>query len=43
MGSRDLRLDAKGGILADIAPTLLDLMGVQPPAQMSGHSLIESA
>ena len=43
MGSRDLRLDAKGGILADIAPTLLDLMGVEPPAQMSGHSLIESA
>ncbi|MBV9045933.1 MAG: 2,3-bisphosphoglycerate-independent phosphoglycerate mutase [Alphaproteobacteria bacterium] len=29
------------GRLADVAPTLLDLMGIPQPAQMTGHSLIE--
>lgn len=29
------------GRLADVAPTLLDLMGLDKPAAMSGHSLIE--
>lgn len=28
------------GILADVAPTLLDMMGVPKPAQMTGHSLL---
>ncbi|GIS00045.1 MAG: hypothetical protein CM15mP102_08650 [Flavobacteriales bacterium] len=28
------------GILADIAPTVLDIMGVQKPDEMSGKSLI---
>ncbi len=28
------------GILADIAPTLLKLMGIEQPAEMTGHSLI---
>ena len=28
------------GILADISPTILDLMGIEAPAQMTGHSLI---
>ena len=31
------------GKLADVAPTLLDLMGLQKPAEMTGHSLAESA
>lgn len=31
---------SEGGILADVAPTLLDLMGVEKPAEMSGHSLL---
>jgi 2,3-bisphosphoglycerate-independent phosphoglycerate mutase len=31
-----------GGILADVAPTLLGLMGSDPPAEMSGENLIES-
>ncbi|HHW12790.1 MAG TPA: 2,3-bisphosphoglycerate-independent phosphoglycerate mutase [Firmicutes bacterium] len=31
----------KNGILADIAPTLLELMGLPKPAEMTGHSLIE--
>ena len=33
-----LRL-AEGGALADIAPTLLGVMGVRPPPEMSGHDL----
>ena len=32
----------KGGCLADIAPTLLDLMGVEQPAEMTGKSLLEN-
>ncbi|MDD2215252.1 MAG: 2,3-bisphosphoglycerate-independent phosphoglycerate mutase [Eubacteriales bacterium] len=31
---------AEGGILADVAPTLLDLAGIEKPAEMTGHSLI---
>ena len=30
----------KNGRLADVAPTLLDLMGLQKPALMTGHSLL---
>ena len=30
----------EGGILADLAPTLLTLMGSDPPAEMSGENLI---
>jgi 2,3-bisphosphoglycerate-independent phosphoglycerate mutase len=30
-----------GGILADVAPTILDLLGVDQPAEMTGQSLIE--
>jgi 2,3-bisphosphoglycerate-independent phosphoglycerate mutase len=30
----------EGGILADVAPTLLALMGSDPPAEMSGENLI---
>ena len=29
-----------GGRLADIAPTVLDLMGLPKPAEMTGESLI---
>ncbi len=29
------------GILADVAPTVLDLMGLQKPAEMTGKSLVE--
>jgi 2,3-bisphosphoglycerate-independent phosphoglycerate mutase len=31
------------GRLADVAPTILDLMGLKKPAAMTGHSLIEPA
>ena len=29
-----------GGVLADVAPTVLELLGIEQPEQMSGHSLI---
>ena len=32
-----------GGRLADIAPTVLDLLAVEQPGEMSGHSLLEPA
>ena len=31
----------KNGVLADVAPTVLALMGVPQPAEMTGHSLVE--
>ena len=30
----------KSGRLADLAPSLLDLMGIEKPAEMTGESLI---
>jgi 2,3-bisphosphoglycerate-independent phosphoglycerate mutase len=29
-----------GGVLADVAPTLLEMMGIEQPAEMTGRSLI---
>ena len=34
------RVDPAGGILADVAPTALDLLGIEQPAQMTGRSLL---
>ena len=31
---------ADGGVLADLAPTMLDMMGIPQPAEMTGHSLL---
>jgi 2,3-bisphosphoglycerate-independent phosphoglycerate mutase len=31
----------EGGILADVAPTVLDLIGEENPAEMTGESLIQ--
>jgi len=33
-------IDLKDGILADIAPTLLDMLGLEKPAAMTGESLL---
>lgn len=42
VGKRSIKL-ASGGSLADIAPTMLHLMSVEQPADMSGRNLAESA
>ncbi|MEO8160725.1 MAG: alkaline phosphatase family protein, partial [Arenimonas sp.] len=39
-GARQTSLRS-GGALRDIAPTLLDLLGIPAPAEMTGHSLLE--
>ena len=31
------------GALCDLAPTLLELMGLTPPAEMTGHSLLKKS
>jgi 2,3-bisphosphoglycerate-independent phosphoglycerate mutase len=31
----------ENGILADVAPTVLKLMGLQQPAEMTGKALVE--
>jgi 2,3-bisphosphoglycerate-independent phosphoglycerate mutase len=31
---------APGGVLADVAPTVLEMLGVEQPPAMTGHSLI---
>ncbi len=35
-------LDHEGGILADVAPTALALLGIEQPPEMSGRSLLRS-
>ena len=43
VGARtDARLRS-GGALRDVAPTMLDLLGLPQPADMSGHSLFDAA
>jgi len=37
----DVRLRAQGGVLADVAPTLLELLGIEQPVEMTGHSLVQ--
>jgi 2,3-bisphosphoglycerate-independent phosphoglycerate mutase len=37
-GSKDQQL--RDGVLADVAPTILDLMGIRKPAEMTGSSLL---
>jgi 2,3-bisphosphoglycerate-independent phosphoglycerate mutase len=31
-----------GGVLADVAPTVLDLLGMEQPGAMSGRSLLDA-
>jgi 2,3-bisphosphoglycerate-independent phosphoglycerate mutase len=37
------RLDPEGGILADVAPTALELLGIDQPPEMTGRSLLTAA
>jgi 2,3-bisphosphoglycerate-independent phosphoglycerate mutase len=39
--SAGVSLRQEGGILADVAPTMLEVLGIEQPAQMTGRSLIE--
>jgi 2,3-bisphosphoglycerate-independent phosphoglycerate mutase len=39
--SPDAALRAGGGILADVAPTVLHALGIEQPAAMTGRSLLE--
>jgi 2,3-bisphosphoglycerate-independent phosphoglycerate mutase len=34
------KLDADGGVLADVAPTILEMLGIDQPSEMTGHSLL---
>lgn len=40
VGADKDQVTLKDGILADIAPTMLDLLGLEQPAEMTGQSLI---
>jgi len=40
LGKLNRKLDPDGGILADIAPTVLAMMGLEIPTTMSGRSLL---
>jgi 2,3-bisphosphoglycerate-independent phosphoglycerate mutase len=40
VGDRSARLQAAGGILSDIAPTMLALMGLPVPPEMTGRVLV---
>ena len=33
-------LDPDGGVLADVAPTILEMLGIEQPAEMTGRSLL---
>jgi 2,3-bisphosphoglycerate-independent phosphoglycerate mutase len=43
VGDRAARVQATGGILSDIAPTMLTLMGLPVPAEMTGRVLVTRA
>jgi 2,3-bisphosphoglycerate-independent phosphoglycerate mutase len=36
-----LSLRGEGGVLADVAPTILEVLGIEQPEEMTGRSLIE--
>jgi 2,3-bisphosphoglycerate-independent phosphoglycerate mutase len=36
----DTNVRLRNGILADIAPTLLEILGIEKPTEMTGKSLI---
>lgn len=41
IGKRAVRFTRDGGVLADVAPSLLHLMGMVKPVEMTGQSLLE--
>jgi 2,3-bisphosphoglycerate-independent phosphoglycerate mutase len=43
VGSRQYEFIEGNGALSDVAPTMLYLMGIEQPHEMSGHNLLEEA
>jgi 2,3-bisphosphoglycerate-independent phosphoglycerate mutase len=41
VGARRVTLQQGGGKLADVAPTMLALLGLPQPAEMTGHNLVQ--
>ena len=39
-GHRNVKMAENNGALSDVAPTMLELMGLEQPSQMTGHSLV---
>ncbi len=39
--TEDKNAKVENGILADVAPTILHIMGIPQPKEMTGHNLIE--
>jgi 2,3-bisphosphoglycerate-independent phosphoglycerate mutase len=40
--ARGIALRPDGGVLADVAPTILQILGIAQPAGMTGRSLIDA-
>ena len=40
--SEDVAISSEGGVLADVAPTVLALLGIEQPPEMTGRSLLAS-
>jgi 2,3-bisphosphoglycerate-independent phosphoglycerate mutase len=43
IGSREFEFIEGNGALSDVAPTMLYLMGIEQPHEMSGHNLLEES
>ena len=39
--TKDENLKVKSGKLADLAPTMLELLGIEKPKEMTGESMLE--
>ena len=42
IGPQAITLEPQGGVLSDVAPTLLALMGLDQPSEMTGRSLVQA-
>jgi 2,3-bisphosphoglycerate-independent phosphoglycerate mutase len=42
IGSQNIQLEKKGGVLSDVSPTLLTLMSLPQPKEMTGRSLAKN-
>jgi len=42
IGPKNIQLDQEGGVLSDVSPTLLTLMSLPQPEEMTGRSLAKN-